>query len=218
MFSVSCLFGNGIFPEGTTFCACVIMSGQFKQMLFALQGTRRLWGVRSCAAWGWSSRPHNLPASQGVLEKSQKISCRCPSLAASPPLFSVPLWRGQTKHSTQGCCEKQHLRWDRHGAADGLPAAPDLCSPLQLHEHRVTWSQIQAGNHPRTDAQTPLSWEPPPVLPFARLSALAQLKRAEVVPRLRSSSAQLLLLSPLSWCRRLLLASARGKSRAGSPN
>lgn len=46
---MSCLFGNGIFPPGTTLYACVVMSEQLKQMLFALQGTTRSRGVRSCA-------------------------------------------------------------------------------------------------------------------------------------------------------------------------
>lgn len=49
MFSVSCLFGNGIFPQGTTLHACGILSEQFKQMLFAFRGMIHLWGARSCA-------------------------------------------------------------------------------------------------------------------------------------------------------------------------
>lgn len=39
---MSCLFGNGIFPQGTTLYACVVMSEQFKRMLFALQSTTHL--------------------------------------------------------------------------------------------------------------------------------------------------------------------------------
>lgn len=163
-FGVSCSFGNGIFPQGSTFRACVVMPSSGSRC-FLRYGVCCVRGERGAARL---RPPCDLPASHRALEKPPR---GFPSLPCSPS-FPAPL----------------HFSWGWVQAVSAHRATPAALNPSQsalgsLWSCRGTSSSpgfvlsiaalpgVSRGheNHPQANAQTPLSWESAPALPLQPL-------------------------------------------------